>query len=129
LNVHHLSYAHVGHESPEDVEVLCARCHELETFGRTELRAPKESHCSICEKTHWDYRSDLCSTCSSIMEHKTGDRIFEKRLPQCTDFTFGQFLCILGAHCEDESGNTEWSRVAERLNKLANIINRKAPPK
>lgn len=28
LNVHHLHYETLGHESPEDVKVLCYRCHQ-----------------------------------------------------------------------------------------------------
>ena len=30
LNVHHLTYANLWHERPEDLEVLCLRCHQLE---------------------------------------------------------------------------------------------------
>lgn len=33
LEVHHLSYENIGHEGPSDVVVLCARCHDAETFG------------------------------------------------------------------------------------------------
>src|SRR5262245_29587921 len=29
-NVHHRSYAQLGHEAPEDLEVLCLRCHARE---------------------------------------------------------------------------------------------------
>jgi phage terminase large subunit GpA-like protein len=28
LNVHHVTYENLGHESPEDVLVLCHSCHE-----------------------------------------------------------------------------------------------------
>lgn len=28
LNVHHLSYSRLGQEQPQDVRVLCRRCHE-----------------------------------------------------------------------------------------------------
>jgi hypothetical protein len=67
LHVHHISYAHLGAERPEDLEVLCRRCHELETFGRSELRAVKEAKCSLCGDSHWDYRRDFCGTCHSIL--------------------------------------------------------------
>jgi hypothetical protein len=30
LNVHHLTYENLGHESPSDVEVLCIACHAKE---------------------------------------------------------------------------------------------------
>lgn len=37
LHVHHVSYARVGSEEDGDLKPLCRRCHELETFGKTEL--------------------------------------------------------------------------------------------
>lgn len=63
LHVHHKSYRSRGNEQPEDLEVLCRRCHEVETFGRSELRAPKAAECEMCGETHWDYRSDRCLSC------------------------------------------------------------------
>jgi hypothetical protein len=66
LHVHHKTYARKGHEDPDDLEPLCARCHELETFGRTELKAPKEAHCEFCMEAHWDYRAHLCEFCQKL---------------------------------------------------------------
>lgn len=83
LHVHHLSYAHLGHEADEDLQVLCARCHELKTFGRSDLREPKTASCVTCHKDHWDVYSDHCAVCKSI----TGeDEPFMFRL---TDKTYG----------------------------------------
>lgn len=66
LHVHHISYATRGDEDLDDLEILCARCHEIETFGRSELRKPKESTCEECECIHWDYRSPYCSSCQEM---------------------------------------------------------------
>lgn len=67
LHVHHLTYANLGNEQPEDLRVLCARCHEIETFGRSQLRALKSSQCELCAITHWDYRSVFCRACRDIL--------------------------------------------------------------
>lgn len=71
LNVHHRTYARRGSENLDDLEVLCRRCHEIVTFRRSELRAPKKATCERCESAHWDYRSSACSMCSSAL--KPGD--------------------------------------------------------
>jgi hypothetical protein len=41
LNVHHKRY-HLWHETLSDLEVLCRRCHEIETTGATKLRQAPE---------------------------------------------------------------------------------------
>jgi len=66
LHVHHLTYANKGRERTEDLEVLCRRCHEIETFGRSELRSPKRATCESCKSIHWDYRSPYCAICSAL---------------------------------------------------------------
>lgn len=63
LHAHHKTYIRLGCENLDDLEPLCARCHEIKTFGRSELRAPKEAHCELCKGLHWDYRSPLCEFC------------------------------------------------------------------
>jgi hypothetical protein len=78
LHVHHKTYKNKGHESPEDLEVLCRRCHEMETFGRSELRAPKEAECDVCHDKHWDYRSPICKICEDVMSLGMG--AFSQRL-------------------------------------------------
>lgn len=72
LHVHHVSYANQGNEFPEDLMVLCRRCHELETFKRTELREVKRAHCEACGGLHWDYRSKHCIICAAMREYPRG---------------------------------------------------------
>lgn len=67
LHVHHKSYSRVGHEDWEDLAALCKRCHELETFGRSELRALVSYSCRVCQRKHWDAYSDgMCSVCADL---------------------------------------------------------------
>jgi len=54
LHVHHKSYVNIGSEKPEDLEILCTRCHEIETFGRSDLRTPKVATCTVCGQEHYD---------------------------------------------------------------------------
>ena len=64
VHVHHTSYAHRETDAEfQDLETLCRRCHEVETFGRSELKKPKEAKCTCCGATHWDYRSEFCTNC------------------------------------------------------------------
>jgi hypothetical protein len=67
LNVHHLNYANLGHEEDCDLEVLCRRCHDIESFGRSDFRAPKKSACDACGCVHWDLYGGLCEVCRSII--------------------------------------------------------------
>lgn len=41
LHVHHRNYLRVGAELDEDLEALCRRCHEIETFGFSDLESPE----------------------------------------------------------------------------------------
>lgn len=66
LHVHHKTYVRRGDEEMDDLEVICRRCHEVETYGRSELRAPKRATCEACKATHWNYREGLCEVCFSI---------------------------------------------------------------
>jgi len=70
LNVHHLSYANLGKEQYEDLEVLCLRCHEMETFGRSDLKEPKYAKCSGCSCRHWNPYSDWCEPCGVIFGYE-----------------------------------------------------------
>jgi hypothetical protein len=63
LHVHHLSYANVGNEKDFDLESLCRRCHEIETFGRSELSEPRSATCELCGARHWNPYSDFCAVC------------------------------------------------------------------
>lgn len=66
LHVHHVTYANLGSERPEDLEVLCRRCHEIETFGRSGLKQLKQTECAVCGSVHWDTRSELCPLCVAL---------------------------------------------------------------
>lgn len=74
LNVHHLSYANLGQEEWEDVEPLCRRCHEIETFGRSELSAPGSSRCTSCNDVHFNRYSDYCPACERLADVEALDR-------------------------------------------------------
>lgn len=66
LHVHHLSYENLGHEEYTDVQVLCRRCHDIETYGRSDFRSPKKATCDFCMDDHWDVYSPFCPVCQSI---------------------------------------------------------------
>jgi hypothetical protein len=67
MHVHHLHYQSLGHECPDDVQILCRRCHDLETFGRSDYPALKSSICTFCQVPHFDPYSDTCAFCSGIL--------------------------------------------------------------
>jgi len=66
LNVHHTSYANLGNEDWMDLQVLCRYCHEIETFGRTDLRPVKSARCEMCGEIHYDVYAKLCRTCERV---------------------------------------------------------------
>lgn len=66
LHVHHLNYQNLWHETPEDVEILCCRCHDLETFGRSDHRAVKTASCDYCGGPHFNIYADYCESCVSL---------------------------------------------------------------
>jgi 5-methylcytosine-specific restriction endonuclease McrA len=47
LHAHHKNYQRVGCELDSDLEALCRRCHEIETFGKTSL---PPAHLSLDER-------------------------------------------------------------------------------
>jgi 5-methylcytosine-specific restriction endonuclease McrA len=42
LHVHHLTYARLGQERPEDLQVLCSECHRWEHFPMRRIEADLE---------------------------------------------------------------------------------------
>lgn len=68
LHVHHLTYKNLGHEEFEDLQVLCRRCHDIETFGKSDLKSPKRQRCECCGRAHWDRRSYLCQFCECLFD-------------------------------------------------------------
>jgi hypothetical protein len=68
LHVHHKSYANLGLDGElNDLESLCARCHELEKYPRTSLKAPKSSPCVVCERTNFNPYSSHCDFCRELI--------------------------------------------------------------
>jgi hypothetical protein len=69
LHAHHNSYARLGREQWEDLEALCRRCHELETFGRTSLAPVRTIPCVICKRPAYDVfpcGDPMCSACNTV---------------------------------------------------------------
>lgn len=68
LHVHHLSYANVGNEKPNDLMPLCRRCHEIETFGRSSLKEIKSHICGVCKTAPvFDPYSNNCEVCNGLI--------------------------------------------------------------
>jgi hypothetical protein len=66
LHVHHKSYARVGDELNEDLEPLCKRCHEIETFGESKLHKVKNAECLCCDALTWNLVDRLCHWCWTL---------------------------------------------------------------
>jgi hypothetical protein len=66
LHVHHKNYRSRGRETLADVDNLCRRCHDIESFGRSDLREPKSATCQSCEAKHWNPYCDLCAECGLL---------------------------------------------------------------
>jgi HNH endonuclease len=65
LHVHHRNYKSLGDEIWDDLEALCRRCHEMRTFGHSDIEPPKTFQCSICNEPCFDpyLNPPLCLTC------------------------------------------------------------------
>lgn len=113
LHVHHKSYRSRGKEQIEDLEVLCRRCHEVETFGRSELRAPKRAECEMCGDAHWDYRSDRCLSCRM----PTGSPFFDAWVRGNLDGVIGSL-----ANCELFSGIEAMKLLEEEISARRIVI-------
>jgi hypothetical protein len=86
LHVHHLSYRNLGKENEyDDLTPLCRRCHEIETFGRSDLRQPKQAICEICSRKHWNPYGDRCETCDALMVSSEDSYFIIKRRPGGVD--------------------------------------------
>lgn len=80
LHAHHKSYANKGTpEEANDLEALCRRCHDLETFGTTDLRVPVSRICKFCGEKHWNPRASYCPVCIFICGQ--GDKCIRDYLP------------------------------------------------
>jgi hypothetical protein len=68
LHVHHTSYIRRGQDGElNDLESLCRRCHELETFGRTDLKEPPSAICVTCGQKHWNAYANECEFCHKLL--------------------------------------------------------------
>jgi hypothetical protein len=67
FHVHHKSYENVGREKHQDLEALCKRCHEIQTFGKSEFHLPFSVRCKKCKQwPSFDYFDRLCEGCSAV---------------------------------------------------------------
>jgi hypothetical protein len=68
LHVHHKSYANIGREEDSDLEPLCKRCHEIETFGSSQLHEVRHWSCQVCGQPSFDpYNGNFCVRCETLM--------------------------------------------------------------
>lgn len=102
LHIHHLNYASRGKETAGDVEVLCRRCHEVETFGRSDLQEIPSHDCLFCGGKSWDKYSDHCSQCQRMLE--LGDQ---------------EPLFLTWNYTNPRSGRPLWRDIANNLASLA----------
>lgn len=61
LHVHHKNYQRVGCELDEDLEPLCRRCHEVRTFGKSDL--PPAKKCEWCDVF---VTGNICDSCDAL---------------------------------------------------------------
>ena len=114
LHVHHLNYSSLGNEQDEDLEVLCRRCHDIETHGRSELRAPKHATCEACRQKHWNPRSDKCPTCQAIISCGLQSPNISKLSDPGNTEVWRMVLCQLAYDITDDEIFEELRRVRER---------------
>lgn len=100
LHVHHLSYANLGQEKDCDLTTLCRRCHEVETFGRSDLVAPPSHRCPMCRIPHWNPYSDDCDECFRLKSSGfyVGDELLQAQLSD-VDRTLWQDLVVTLCTC------------------------------
>lgn len=72
LHVHHRNYGTIGCEKDDDLEPLCRRCHEVETFGSSALHAPKKYKCEMCDECTFDSCGRLCPACTFLLAFYVG---------------------------------------------------------
>lgn len=63
IHVHHRSYANVGAELDDDLELLCKRCHDIESFGKSELHEVRKTKCISCNLDTFNLQRRLCDEC------------------------------------------------------------------
>lgn len=103
LHVHHLSYANKGTDKEiGDLQPLCRRCHDIATFGRSDLREIKSAICITCQRKHWDPYSDLCEICLMLGGY---NRLYGKPIS----------LADFADAVDGFSGEPLWKPILQRL--------------
>ncbi len=108
LHVHHLSYANVGNEKDFDLGSLCRRCHQIETFGRSDLNEPRSAICVSCGRRHWNSYSDFrackwkkedrmvaCQICKRTRFRALGEGDHQQMCQSCNDLLKGDLSSFL----------------------------------
>jgi hypothetical protein len=130
LNVHHVSYANKGHEQDEDLESLCRRCHEIEKFGRSDLREPKSTLCELCGAKHWNCYSPRCGFCRSVTSRGLANivRLFDDMLDGCKLLTVNNYLiALLMLHHQGPDNVLEiWRKVEPHAKRARNQSRRRS---
>ncbi len=103
LHVHHKSYANLGSERWEDLEPLCRRCHDIETFGHSKFREIRSYECDVCGSTHWNPRTGWCAACDmAICGGVVTPKLLEIGKPRDLDAHFASTLGeYIGTNNED----------------------------
>lgn len=127
LNVHHESYANIGTDGElYDLQILCRRCHELVTYGRTDIREPKAAICEICRGKHWNPWGNKCEACRKVTEDFGGEGI-ERFFMNLTDESLGPGITIGESFMHFLISRRGVDAVLEDLIKFENF--RKSTPK
>lgn len=92
LHVHHLTYERLGNERPEDLRVVCARCHEIATFGHSRLRVVRAFPCKLCGCIYWNRRYEYCDTCVDVRDSTYVFGLCGKPDPKKPGATMGEFF-------------------------------------
>jgi hypothetical protein len=112
LHVHHKSYARIGCEKDDDLEPLCRRCHEVETFGSSALHAPQKYKCEMCDESTFDSCGRFCSACTFLLSLYVGgfSNFFQPFGPKGYEVPVWQMLVEKVIHeleCQADSNSVE----------------------
>ena len=107
LHVHHKTYVNLGSEECGDLEVLCRRCHEVESFGRSQLPLLKPQACALCKDKHWDKRSDFCHACQWLTEGPNFFHILGVKHPHMDKPMWQYFMPDIALYCFWKDGGEE----------------------
>lgn len=97
LHVHHVSYEHLGQELDSDLAALCRRCHDIKTFGRSDLVSPPSHPCVGCDESTWNRYSDYCARCAEMlaMGMSIPERLVHRPISSCDVITLAVWEATL----------------------------------